>query len=444
MAENSSKNNLGLYTTETFEVLFKRLQTSAEGLSSQEAAKRQSQYGLNKLKEEKEVWFSILMRQFTLPFIYLLGAAAIIALFLGNTLEALLIIFFIVVNSFLGFYQEYKAQQTANLLKKYLVAQSKTFRDNHLTMIDNEMLVPGDVIILEPGDTIPADVRFIQEHNLVVDESELTGESVPVKKVAEPLKEPAHELFNAFNIGSAGTVVVQGKAVAVVLATGQESYQGVVATLTSRLVRESIFSKEIAQFSHFILILVTVTLVLVFLMNLIIKGAQAHIFDLLLFSIALAVTITPEALPIVITFCLSRGALRLARNKVIVKRLSAIEDLGSIDILCSDKTGTLTENKLAVAQIYAEDQQKVLLYGILASSMFEKPSQLVNPIDKAFWEKLEPSQQQKRALYKRVYEIPFDPLRLPFFFFILSPGNNFLFINIYTSINNRISNTPYD
>lgn len=401
------------YTIEPLESLFVRLKTSSSGLSTDEAKKRQTQYGVNKLEQKKFGWLSILMRQFTLPFIYLLCAASVISLFLGNIIEALLIIFFILINSLLGFYQEYKAQQTVQMLNKYLVSQSKVWRDNHLVMVDSEMLVPGDVIMLEPGDIIPADVRFIQEHNLMVDESELTGESSPVKKISEPLEQPAQELFNAFNIGNAGTIVVQGKAIAVVLAIGEESYRGGISKLSLNVIRETIFAREIGEFSHFIIIVISITLVVVFIINLIIKGSHANIAELLIFSIALAVTITPEALPIVITFCLSRGALHLARNKVVVKRLSAIEDLGSIDILCSDKTGTLTENKLAVAEIYGDDSQKILLYGALASSsMFEHSSHLINPIDRAFWMKLDHEQQRELYSYQKRYEVPFDPLRL--------------------------------
>ena len=405
--------DLSTTSIESVDALFERLKTSPTGLSSLEAKKRQEEYGINHLAQEQVVWVIILLRQLKSPFMYLLFAAAIIAFFLGNYMEALMILFFVVVNTFLGFYQEYKAHQTVQMLKKILISEVKVWRDNHRVMVDSKTLVPGDVIMLEPGDIIPADVRFIEEHDLMVDESVLTGESVPIKKVAEPLKEPALELFDAFNIGSAGTVVVEGKAVGVVIAIGQASVMGSIAKLTSGLVRESIFAREIAQFSHVILILISITLSFVFIMNLIIKGANANIGQLLIFSIALAVTITPEALPLVITFCLSRGALNLARNKVIVKRLSAIEDLGSIDILCSDKTGTLTENKLSVADVYGADQRKTLLYANLACAAGEANNyHLVNPIDKALWLALAPQDHAEFKNYHRRYEIPFDPLRL--------------------------------
>ncbi len=402
------------YTTLSIEQILADLKTKKEGLSESEVKNRQKEYGFNQLHEETVHGMFIFLRQLHSPFIYLLFGAAILAVVFGEYIEGGMILFFVMVNTLLGFYQEYKAEQTILLLKKYILSMVKVRRDGKDAVVPSTSLVPGDVIIIEPGDVIAADVRFIDQKGLIIDESTITGESVPIQKISEPLKVEPEQLFQATNIGVMGTTVVGGKGIGVVFATAQKTVMGSIAQLTQQAERETIFAKEMASFSRFVILLVISTLVLVLVLNLLFKGLYVSFSQLLIFAIALAVTITPEALPIVITFCLSRGALKLARNKVVVKRLTAIEDLGSIDILCSDKTGTLTENILAVADMYGADTPAVLKYANIAASLLTKDhlKHRFNPIDEACWVALKPEQQADLASYSLMYEVPFDPLRL--------------------------------
>jgi len=390
------------------------LQTKKEGLSALEVKNRQNQYGFNQLEEVKVHAIQILWRQLHSPFIYLLFVATVIALFLGDSVEAGMIFFFVILNTGLGFYQEYKAEQTIYLLRKYVIAQSKVRREGKDGIISSVELVPGDIVIVEPGDVIPADLRFIDELGLMIDESTITGESIPIKKITAPLDHEAAQLFQAQNIGIMGTTVISGKGIGVVIGTAKKTMLGDIAQITVESTRETIFAREIGVLSRVVVVLVLSTIALVFFLNVIFKGAYVPLGQLFIFAMALAVTITPEALPIVITFCLSRGALQLARNKVVVKRLSAIVDLGSIDILCSDKTGTLTENKLTVAHVFGQQVDMTLLLASVASSMVmvDHLKQRYNPIDEAFWIALNEQQQKEVGNYKLIYDVPFDPIRL--------------------------------
>lgn len=401
------------YSQMTFEQLFTTLKTSRQGLSNSEAKKRLEEYGLNRIEKNRFLLLDFLSKNLNSYFIYLLAGASLVSLALGNYFEGIMILVFTFINISLGFYQEYKAHKASELLSRYLVSQIEVIREGRVLLVDAVSLVPGDIILVNQGTIIPADMRFIQTSNLMVDESNITGESVPIAKNSAPLTSDNIALYEATNLGFSGTTVVSGTGMGVVIAVGKSTISGSLSSLTKNIIKESIFAREINQFSKYIMILVICTLLLIFFINLLIKGSQADIFQLLLFSIALAVGITPEALPLVITFCLSRGALHLAHNKVIVTRLAAIEDLGSIDVLCSDKTGTLTENKLEVAQIFGEDKQKILLYANLAGSRNVTQSiRLINPIDNALWTALDPKMQEKFLEYEKQYEQSFDYQRL--------------------------------
>lgn len=378
-----------------------------KGLSVAEVAARLQKYGSNILEENKLRWEKVLMRQFKSAFIYLLIGAAILALLLGEKIDSLMIFIFLFVNVILGFFQEYRSEKTVELLKNLVVAKVKTLRGGKVDLVNSEDLTVGDIIFLETGDKIPADVRFLKVENFKVDESAITGESVAVHKISDPIKKQAVNFFEAENVGFSGTLAVNGTAKAVVVKTGKKTAMGGIAHLATATKSVSNFEKGINNFSAFILKLIAVTLTLVFFANILLRRGTFDLSELLLFSIALTVGVIPEALPLVTTFALSHSARVLAKRKVIVKRLSAVEDLGGVEVFCTDKTGTLTENKLAVAETWGEDTKKLFLYANLATSDIKKKK--TEPFDIALWKKLTSLQKKELGKFHRIYEESFNP-----------------------------------
>lgn len=403
------------YTTKTSEQIQKELTCSFQtGLFSKEVEVRQKD-GRNELDSQRLSWITVLLRQFNSSFIYLLLGASVFDFFLKEYIDALFIIAFVLIDVILGFFQEYHSEKTIALLKKYVAPRARVRRNSIEQIIDARELVCGDIVIIQAGDGIPADMRFLETTGLMVNETALTGESVPVSKTSEPLPEKAQEYFKASNIGFAGTAAVSGRGIGVVIGIGKMSAFGSIAQLAGTTKRKSTFEKDIQGISKFILRLVVGTLVIIITANALIKGESFDGISLILFSIALAVSVIPEALPVVTTFCFSRGALRLAKNHVVVKRLSAIEDLGGIEVLCTDKTGTLTENILTVDDIFsyeAKKQEYVLLLTALAGSHIDSNEQhSANAFDTAIWKRLSLKQQQEVKQYKLLQECPFDPVR---------------------------------
>ena len=380
---------------------------SHAGLNTEEAHERLKKYSANEISAKKIQWFTVFARQFRSSFIYLLGGAMALAFLLGERTDGLMILLFVLINTGLGFYQEYKSERTLLLLRSYITSYAKVVRDGKEAVIPKEELVPGDIALLETGDKIPADVRFLETHDCAVDESSLTGESVPVKKQSAGLAEPAAAYHSAFNLGLSGTIVASGAARAVVIATGRKSVLGKIARLTLETRHVSGFEKSIAHFSKVILNIVLATLLFIFVMNLLINRQDRGIVNLLIFSIALAVSVIPEALPVVTTFSLSRGAIRLAKKKVAVRRLSAIEDLGGIDVLCTDKTGTLTENQLTVESLSPHANPLTLIYGCFAAGSQNKHKH--DPFDIALFQNISTQEQKKVLACRKIGTIPFDP-----------------------------------
>lgn len=399
------------YTTKTGEEVLEELKTSKSGLTSQEAEARQKKYGPNELPGSQLHWWNVLFHQFKSSFLYLLLAAALLSFLFGETLDGLMILFFVGINATLGFYQEYRSELTLKLLKRYIVSKIKIWRDRQEMSIESTKLVPGDIILLEPGVIIPADVRLVNTQNLLIDESVLTGESTPVGKIEGELKDETREIYKAENLGFSGTSVVAGKGSGVVLNIGKNTAIGEITFLTVKTKHVSSFEKGLAKFSNFILRLTVATLIFMVLANILIKGSTVNISTLVIFAIALAVSVIPEALLVVTTFSLSRGALNLAKNKVIVKRLSSIEDLGSIEILCTDKTGTITENKLTVDTLYPQNENTILLSASLATPLSVQPNNFADSFDIALWEALTNEDKTVWSQYKKLDEAPFDPER---------------------------------
>lgn len=337
-----------------------------------------------------------MLAQFHSPLIYLLLGAVILDLFLGESIDAIVILGIVIVNALLGFFQENRSENVLKLLKKYLTPRAHVIRDDDESTISAEDVVLGDLLILRPGDIVSADAKIIEATGFFVDESILTGETVEIEK---------KQLDQVY----AGTKIVKGFARAEVVNTGNNTAWGKVAKETAIIKRSGSWEKDIAKFSRAVLWIIGITIILMFVINIMVKGNNTNWLELTLFSVALAVSVIPEALPVVITFSLSRGAMKLAKDKVVVKRLSAVEDLGNIEILCTDKTGTLTENKLVVNTVHSLDKN-INLYAAMTCIPAILNGKNQDAFDVALWNNLDVA-TQKLLLenIKIVQEFPFDP-----------------------------------
>lgn len=402
--KNTEKLVYQSYTSGDPDMVLNKLESSAKGLDLAQVKKLQAQYGLNVLTGSKTGWCDILVRQFRSPFIYILLFAALLAFALGELIDGTIILIFVIINAALGFYQEFRSDQALKVLKRYTIPKVYVIRAGLKEEIPATELLPGDIVLLEPGDIVPADMRLLETSNFTLNEAVLTGEAMASGKThvgLEMSKVPIHE---AKNIAFSGTSVLGGKATGVVIATGPQAYIGKIAKLTLETTRASGFEKGMRTFSDFVLKMVGITLLLIFFANLMIKGGSTDIGDMILFVIALAASVIPEALPLVITFSLSRGAVRLSKHKVVVKRLSAIEDLGGIEVLCTDKTGTITENKLTVSEIYGKGDVLDQAYTAIC-----RHNNKLDPFDLA----IEAAHKKQKGSdnKKLIHEIPFDPER---------------------------------
>jgi len=368
--------------------LIRELNSSAMGLDDTEAARRLQEYGLNEIPSiERRTSFRIFAAQFKNPLVYVLVFASAIAGFLGEMPEAIIIIAIVLANAVLGFALEHRSERAVDELRKYLSYTAIVVRSGKKLVISTSKLVPGDVVHLAIGDVVPADIRLLDADEFQTDESVLTGESTSVDKNTAPVtldKPLPHQLSN---IALTGSTVMNGSGVGLVVATGRKTYFGRIASSLSLLPPKTDFQKNIASFGSFLVKVILLLTAFVFLVNSVLgHGVLAS----LLFSLALAVGIIPEALPVVITVGLSEGALRLVKKKVVVKRLESIEDMGNIDVLCTDKTGTLTQNKIKVQDIVDPNDHsnpELIKYALLCNSAVVQGDRVLgNPLDVAIWD----------------------------------------------------------
>jgi len=398
------------YTTLSAEDALADLHASASGLTQAEVSKRLAIYGLNEIKEVDVTWFEILKGQLLSPFMCIFFVIGLAYLLTGKVAECIIIFVIIGVNVGIGFYQEYRSNTAMQALKKCLMSQVTVKRDNSENNVDINQLVPGDIMILYAGDVIPADCRFIEVHNLAVDESSLTGESVAVAKSAQAMQEAATDMYKAENIGFTGTVITQGKGIGVVISTGSATALGTLATLTNKVSSKSSLEKGSVSIARFTIYLIFFSLLLMAFIHIVMHKGELNFVDFFLFAAALTITAIPEGLPMVITFCLSQGASSLKKNNVIVKRLSAIGDLGSIEVFCTDKTGTLTENALSVENIYGADTDATLMYAVLSSPVQTATKESTTKgFDLALQKKLTPEHNAHIEKHTLVKESPFTP-----------------------------------
>ncbi len=383
--------------------LIEALESSAEGLSSTEASRRLSIYGKNiLLSPTHNTSLQLLIKQFKSSLIYLLLLASVLSFLLRDYRDGIIIAVILAINAGISFYQALRSQKAVEALQKLVNKEVLVCRDNRATLISEKQIVPGDVVILREGDIVPADAHLLEVNDLTVDESPLTGESAPVTKRLTP----------AACLVYAGSVVEHGEAKAIVYATALSSELGKVAHLSSTTKRVTQFERSLSAFSNFLVKITSITLIILFLLKLALvhNHADAHIGDLLIFIIALSIAVVPEAMPVIVTVTLSKGALNLARQHVITKTLTAVEDIGNITVLCSDKTGTLTENKQTIEKLTADDPKLFQRLAIASlEALDEKRKKFQSSFDKAFLTYVPDTLKDEVKYYKRIKELPFDP-----------------------------------
>lgn len=324
----------------------------AAGLDSREVTARLEKYGYNRLKEaEKEPYYKKILRQFEDFTVLILIVAAIISGFTGDALEAVIIIAIVVVNAVLGVMQEGRAEKAVEALKKMTTTEARVLRDGKQQRVDAGELVPGDIVLLEAGDIVPADLRLLSSSNLKVEEAALTGESVPVDKDADFQAHDKLQLGDRKNMLYSSTAVTYGKGQALVVATGENTEIGFIANKLSDMDEQMTpLQIGINQLGKVLGIACIIITIITFLFGLLAGGEPLKLF---ITAVSLAVAAIPEGLPAVVTIVLAIGMNRMAKQNAIVKRLLAVETLGSVNVICSDKTGTLTQNAMTVTKVYA-------------------------------------------------------------------------------------------
>lgn len=319
----------------------------AQGLSSEEARRRLEHFGPNRLPEEgmPPLW-KMLLAQFTEAMVILLLVAAGISWAMGDTKEAIAILAIVVINAILGFTQEYRAERALAALRKLAVPTVRVRRDGLVLEISAEDVVPGDVVILEAGDAVPADARLVLASELRTDESALTGESEPVAKRVEPLEMDVVPVAEQRNMVFMGTWVTYGHGEAVVVATGLRTELGKIASMLRSVEREPTpLQRRLARLGRDLTLAAVALIVVVFVLGLL-QGQDAR--TMFITAISLAVAAVPEGLPAVVTIALALGAQRMLRRHALIRKLPAVETLGSVTTICTDKTGTLTQNRMSV------------------------------------------------------------------------------------------------
>jgi Mg2+-importing ATPase len=382
--------------------LLELLEATPGGLSSAEAKQRLRVHGPNSL--EKESRFAALLgflRFFANPLVLILLAASSISIMLRDPVGGSIIIAIVLLSVVVNFYVEFQARHAVEDIRKQVATTAAVLRDGRELELPIAALVPGDIVRLNAGDLAPADARLLDAKDMHVRESALTGESLAVDKTANDLPQGQHSIADASNSVFLGTAVQTGMGVAVIVRTGKDTAFGEIAQRLARRPPETEFGRGIRHFGLMITRVIMLLVLFVLLVNIVLHRPLLESF---LFSVALAVGMTPEMMPMIITITLAQGARRMARKKVLVKQLSAIEDFGSVEILCSDKTGTLTEGEIVLdrhVDVHGQDDENVLRL-VYLNSCFQ--AGIKSPLDDAILRHDHPA----IAEYEKVDEIPFD------------------------------------
>ena len=373
--------------------LMEKLSSSPSGLSEEEAQKRYKEYGYNEIIEEHVNPIVKFLKFFWGPIPWMIEIALILSLLIQHWQEFTVILILLLINGGVGFYQEYKADNAIDLLKEKLAYHVHVLRDGKWVELPSRETVPGDIIRVHLGDIIPADIKLIKGAYITVDESALTGESLPVDKSIE-------------DIAYSGSIVQKGEMLGLVLSTGMSTYFGKAAELIAGVTPKSHLEEAVVKIGDYLIVLDLLMVSFIF-----IAGLFRHqsFFDILGFSLVLTIASIPVAQPAVLSVTMTVGAMALAKKKAIVSKLTSIEEMAGMDVLFSDKTGTLTKNQIVIAEIAPYDkfsEEDVLFYAGLASAKNG------DPIDKAIFDKIEESETLSKKIdkYKTLKFNPFDPV----------------------------------
>lgn len=412
-ADRQISSELLAYSQKPLEEIFKELQTSTKGLDQKNAKVRLRKYGANEIAHEKApAWYTLLLGNFKNPFVVLMIVLGIVSLFLRQYDSVIIIACMVVLSVLMRFIQEYRSNKAAEKLQALVSTKATVLRRSSAESepksyeMNMKHLVPGDIIHLSAGDMVPADVRLILAKELCVSQSSLSGESFPVEK-DESLKpkETDTSPLAMPNLCLMGTDILNGSATAVVLTTNNNTYLGTLSSSITGYRTLTSFDLGINKVTWLLIRFIFVMVPCIFLINGITKGEW---LQSLLFSLAVAIGLTPEMLPMIVTANLARGAVQMSRSKVVVKRLNAIQNFGAMNILCTDKTGTLTQDHIILQKhldAEGKESEEVLLYGYL-NSFYQ--TGLKNLLDFAVLDHAELAKEVKLKGYRKIDEIPFD------------------------------------
>lgn len=405
--------------------ILREFQTTEKGLSDNEVRNRKDIFGDNALKEKKRKGIlKVFLNQFKDLLVGILIVAGIISIITDNVESTLVIFIVIFLNAILGTVQYFKAEQSLEALRSLTAAKCKVIRNGLKQEILSKDIVPGDILFLEAGDLIAADGRIIENHSLQVNESSLTGESLAVEKNAEVLSDDEIPLSDRKNMVFGGTLVTYGRAIAVVTSTGMNSELGKIANLMENTqAKETPLQKTLDKFSGKLAIIIITICIIVFVLEI---YRDESILNALMFAVALAVAAIPEALSSIVTIVLALGTEKMAKENAIIKDLKAVEGLGAVSVICSDKTGTLTQNKMTVQKVYVDNKliegrelkkdnlaHRFLINNALLcnDSVTVEGKEIGDPTEVALvnlGEELHLDELVIREKYQRISEIPFD------------------------------------
>jgi Ca2+-transporting ATPase len=421
--EEKGREKAMIYHLEEADVVLRELESAKSGIDSGDAASRLEKYGPNKLAEgKKKTVLQRFLEQLTDPMVIILLVAALISGIVKEIVDSVIIMAVVVVNSILGVVQEGKAEKAIEALQKMSSPYSKVRRDGHLMRIKSEEIVPGDIVLLEAGDAVPADMRLTETSSLKIEEASLTGESVPVEKSSHAMNAGEKgdiPLGDRVNMAYMGTNVVYGRGEGVVVHTGMSTEMGKIASIISGTTEEKTpLQKALASLSRILTICVIAISVFIFAFSVLRSGgfSGGYVLDMFLLAVSLAVAAIPEGLVPVVTVVLSIGVTRMSRRNAIIRRLTAVETLGCTQVICSDKTGTLTQNKMTVVDTYGDARELAISMALCNDACFTDDCGGIigEPTESALVHHAYEQGFHKSELEKtmpRVAEAPFDSTR---------------------------------